>query len=87
MRASLFLDFGQAFYLGDTQFTDKAGFPVDYGFDLKQLRVSAGIGVQWLSPLGLFRLSYGFPLRYQSGSWRDFGDDREPFNFSIGGAF
>ena len=35
-------------------------------------RVSAGIGVQWLSPLGLFRVSYGFPLRYQSGSWRDF---------------
>jgi len=87
VRATLFVDFGQAFYLGDTQFTDKAGFPVDYGFDLKQLRVSAGVGVQWLSPLGLFRVSYGFPLRYQGGNWRNYGDDREPFNFSIGGAF
>jgi len=27
------------------------------------------------------------PLRYQGSSWREYGDDREPFNFSIGGAF
>jgi outer membrane protein insertion porin family len=87
MRASVFLDFGQAFYVGDTEFVDKAGLPVDYGFDVKKLRVSAGVGVQWLAPLGLFRFSYAFPLRYRRETWREFGDDLEGFQFSIGRAF
>lgn len=86
-RASVFLDFGQAYYLGDTEFTDKAGFPVDYGFDLRALRASVGVGVQWLAPLGLFRFSYAFPIRYQRETWRDYGDDFERFQFSIGRAF
>lgn len=86
-RASVFLDFGQAYYLGDTEFTDKAGFPVDYGFDLGALRASVGVGVQWLAPLGLFRFSYAFPIRYQRETWRDYGDDFERFQFSIGRAF
>jgi outer membrane protein insertion porin family len=87
VRATVFLDFGQAFYLGDTEFRDKAGFPVDYHFDLDDIRVSAGVGVQWLAPLGLFRFSYAFPLRYHRSTWREYGDDRQPFNFSIGRAF
>jgi len=87
VRATAFLDFGQAFYLGDTEFRDKAGFPVDYRFDLKKLRASVGLGVQWLAPLGLFRFSYAFPFRYRSETWREFGDDIEQFNFSVGRAF
>jgi len=86
-RASLFLDFGQSFYLGDTEFTDKLGEPKEYGFDVKQLRASAGISVQWLAPLGLFRFSYAVPLRYQTETFRNFGDDLERFQFSIGNAF
>ena len=87
VRASLFLDFGQAFHLGDTRFLDKAGFPADYGFDLDKVRASFGVGVQWLAPLGLFRFSYAFPFRYQRETWRDYGDDLERFQFSIGRAF
>lgn len=87
LRAGVFLDFGQAFFLGDTQFLDKAGLPADHGFDLAKLRVSAGVGVQWLAPLGLFRFSYAFPLRYQRETWREYGDDLEGFQFSIGRAF
>jgi outer membrane protein insertion porin family len=87
VRATAFLDFGQAFYLGDTEFRDKAGFPVDYRFDLDDVRVSVGIGVQWLAPLGLFRFSYAFPIRYRRGTWHEYGDDIQPFNFSIGRAF
>jgi outer membrane protein insertion porin family len=86
-RASLFLDFGQSFYLGDTEFTDKLGEPRDYEFDLKELRASAGIGIQWLAPLGLFRFSYAVPLRYQRETFRNFGDELERFQFSIGNAF
>jgi outer membrane protein insertion porin family len=87
VRATAFLDFGQAFHLGDTEFRDKAGFPVSYRFDLDKLRASVGVGVQWLAPLGLFRFSYAFPIRYRSETWREFGDDIERFDFSIGRAF
>jgi outer membrane protein insertion porin family len=86
-RASLFLDAGQAYYLGSTKFTDKAGFPVDTGFHLSEIRASAGVAVQWLAPLGLFRFSYGIPLRYKKSTDFDYGDEREPFQFSIGRAF
>ena len=86
-RASVFFDFGQSFYLGDTEFTDKLGEPKDYGFDPKELRASAGISVQWLAPLGLFRFSYAVPLRFQRETFRNFGDELERFQFSIGNAF
>jgi len=86
-RVSLFYDFGQAFYVGDTKFTNKAGFPVDYKFKLDQMRSSAGIGVQWLAPLGLFRFSFAFPLRYRNESELNYGDEVERFQFSIGNAF
>jgi outer membrane protein insertion porin family len=86
-RVSLFFDFGQSFYLGDTEFTNKRGSPVDTGFDLSELRTAAGVGVEWLAPLGLFRFSYAYPLRYQRDTWKHYGDDIERFQFSIGSAF
>jgi outer membrane protein insertion porin family len=86
-RASVFFDFGQSFYLGNTQFTDKVGFPADYKPSLDALRTSVGLGVQWLAPLGLFRFSFAYPLHYQRETWRRYGDDVERFQFSIGNAF
>jgi outer membrane protein insertion porin family len=86
-RLSAFFDFGQSYYLGDTKFTDKEGFPVDTSFDLRELRASTGIAVQWLAPLGLFRFSYAIPLRYRKATEFDYGDDLEGFQFSIGRAF
>jgi outer membrane protein insertion porin family len=86
-RLSLFFDFGQAFYLGNTQFKDAGGFRTNYGFDLHQLRTSTGISVQWLAPLGLFRFSLAMPLKYQTGDWKHYGDETEIFQFSIGNSF
>jgi outer membrane protein insertion porin family len=86
-RLSLFVDAGNAYYLGNTRFTDKEGFPVDTSFDLRDMRASAGIAVQWLAPLGLFRFSYGLPLRYKKETEFDYGDDLEGFQFSIGRSF
>lgn len=86
-RLSMFFDFGQAFHLGDTQFTNKLGGRADYGFDLGELRTSTGIALQWLAPLGLFRFSYALPLRYQEDTRRYFGDEIERFQFSVGRAF
>jgi len=86
-RVSLFYDIGQAYYLGDTQFRDLDGRLTDTSFSLKRLRSSAGLSVEWLAPLGLFRFSYAVPLTWQRQTSRYLGDDRERFQFSIGSAF
>jgi outer membrane protein insertion porin family len=86
-RLSLFLDAGQSFYLGDTKFRNKRGDRVEYRFDLSELRVSTGIAVQWLSPMGLLRFSYAYPLKYQDETRRLFGDETQEFQFSVGKAF
>ncbi|HEU5135579.1 MAG TPA: outer membrane protein assembly factor BamA [Steroidobacteraceae bacterium] len=86
-RVSLFYDIGQSFYLGDTEFRNKRGDRTDYGFDLGELRSSAGIAVQWFSRMGLFRFSWAVPLRYQEETRREFGDEISPFQFSVGTAF
>jgi outer membrane protein insertion porin family len=86
-RVSLFYDFGQAFFLGNTQFTNLAQFPTDYKFKLSEMRSSTGVAVQWLAPLGLFRFSFAYPLRYRDSTEINYGDDVERFQFSIGNAF
>ena len=86
-RLSLFVDAGQSFFLGDTKFRNRRGDRVEYPFDLSELRVSTGIALQWLSPMGLFRFSYAIPLRYQEQTRREFGDELDGFQFSVGTAF
>jgi outer membrane protein insertion porin family len=86
-RLSLFFDAGQSYYLGDTQFRNPRGDRTDYKFDLGEVRTSAGAAVQWLSPMGLFRFSYAVPLQYQEPTRRQFGDEIEKFQFSVGTAF
>jgi len=86
-RLSLFVDAGQSFFLGDTKFRNRRGDRVEYPFDLSELRVSTGIALQWLSPMGLFRFSYAIPLRYQQQTRREFGDELDGFQFSVGTAF
>lgn len=86
-RASLFYDIGNVFNSGEVEFTDKLGSPVDYKPDFNELRTSVGVAVQWLSPMGLFRFSYAFPLNNVKGNSRYYGDEVERFQFSIGQAF
>jgi len=86
-RATLFYDFGQVSYKGNTLFTDKGDFPVDYPFTPKNFVTSTGLAVQWLAPLGLFKFSYAIPLKYHHDTELDYGDIIEHFQFSIGQAF
>jgi len=86
-RATLFYDVGNVFNTGEVAFTDKLGSPVEYKPDFNELRESVGIGVQWLSPMGLFRFSYAFPLNEYEGNDRYYRDEIERFQFSIGQAF
>ncbi len=86
-RASLFYDIGNVFNTGEVDFTDKLGAPIEYKFDVDELRTSVGVAVQWLAPLGLFRFSYAYPLNPYAGNDRYYGDEIERFQFSIGQAF
>ncbi len=51
------------------------------GIDLSLIRYSAGVGIQWISPLGPLRLSYAYPLNSQP--W----DRIQRFQFQIGAGF
>ena len=50
-------------------------------FDLEDIRYSAGASFNWLSPLGPFSLSYGFPLNDEKE------DELEKFQISFGAVF
>jgi outer membrane protein insertion porin family len=93
-RISLFFDMGNVFsttqklqFYGPNNVT-----PVDYNFHFRdamsELKRSAGVSVQWLAPLGLFRFSLGVPLNAKhSDGATNWGDETEIFQFSIGQAF
>ncbi|MET0281385.1 MAG: outer membrane protein assembly factor BamA [Steroidobacteraceae bacterium] len=87
-RVSLFHDIGNVFSTDGTPFVGQDGLtPVTYKFKYDNLRRSAGIAVEWLAPLGLFRFSYGIPLNSSKGSSVLWPDEKEKFQFSVGQAF
>lgn len=49
--------------------------------DADSLRAAAGIGLNWLSPVGPLRMSWGVPVKYQPN------DRIQKFQFQIGTAF
>ncbi len=68
LRVGTFLDAGSVWKDTDEFYTS-------------DLRYSAGVFLQWYSPLGLLNLSYGVPLNKKEG------DEEENFQFSIGAGF
>ncbi len=88
-RISAFFDIGNVFSQGaGVSFVGRDGVtPVDYEFDYNELKQSAGLSVQWLAPLGIFRFSYSFPLNDYEGDAIRYGDETESFQFTVGSAF
>jgi outer membrane protein insertion porin family len=87
-RFSLFFDAGNVFSNDHVTFYNKTNvIPVEYKFDLADLKYSTGIAVQWLAPLGVFRFSYAVPLNAFKGNSVEYKDETEGFQFSIGQAF
>jgi outer membrane protein insertion porin family len=88
-RISAFFDMGNVFSQGaGIRFVGIDGVtPVDYEFDYNELKQSAGIAVQWLAPLGVFRFSYAVPLNDFAGDGVRYRDETEGFQFTIGSAF
>ena len=88
-RISAFFDIGNVFSQGQAiRFVGEDGrTPVDYEFDYNELKQSAGLSIQWMAPLGIFRFSYGFPLNEFKGDGIRYADEVERFQFTIGSAF
>ena len=101
-RLSLFYDIGNVFSTSGVAFPSKqvglidqntgevtgaTTIPLDFKFKYSSLKKSAGISVQWLAPLGLFRFSYAFPMNAEKGDDFRYEDEVERFQFSIGQAF
>jgi outer membrane protein insertion porin family len=89
-RASWFYDIGNVFQTGskvEFKGVDKYT-PVEYYFNnWSDLKRSTGVSLQWLSPLGFFRLSFGIPLNARRGDVVNYGDSTERVQFSVGQAF
>ncbi len=68
VRASVFVDAGQIYTDGSQG-------------DLEKFRYAAGVGVQWNSPVGPLKFSYGIPLNAKPG------DRQQRFQFQAGTAF
>jgi len=68
LRAALFFDAGNAYGFGEE-------------FDPTDLRMAAGIGFRWFSPLGPIRVDYGLNLD------REPGEKSAQFHFAIGSTF
>jgi len=64
-RMSWFVDTGMA--------TDK--------FELNEMRVSTGLGVLWISPMGPLKVSFALQVKQVEG------DKKQIFQFTFGGAF
>jgi outer membrane protein insertion porin family len=86
-RFSLFFDIGNVFSNDNTRFpfindqgqVEEQDFSFNY--DLNELRRSVGASAEWLSPMGVFRFSYGIPLNDEPQ------DQIEQFQFTIGSQF
>ena len=91
-RVSLFFDMGNVFYTGNgVKFYEPNNVtPVYYHLNgWGSLKRSVGLAVEWLSPMGLFRFSYGVALNASRNLanpnvWQD---QTSGFQFTVGQAF
>jgi len=75
-QTALFLDVGNVFD------TECSSTQINcHSFDVDELRASAGLGLNWLSPMGPLTFSLAKVLKFEEG------DDREAFQFSLAAPF
>jgi outer membrane protein insertion porin family len=88
MRSGFFVDVGNVYSTGSTEFFDTGGQRLDYGFKASELRASVGVATDLLMPFGTVRLSYGVPLNASDNNADPLLRDRvERFQVSFGVEF
>jgi len=64
---------------------------IDDGFDFGEMKYSAGVSGEWLSPFGALSISFAVPLNAKSDRFENgrkiYGDDKQLFQFSFGSGF
>lgn len=75
LRLGLFFDFGNVWETKDTDLVAPTGF------ELGELRYSAGVSLAWLSPVGALAISLAYPLNDKEE------DDTQVFQFTFGQGF
>ncbi|WP_328983824.1 outer membrane protein assembly factor BamA [Thiorhodovibrio winogradskyi] len=75
LRLGAFLDFGNVWW------TEPSDLVAPTGFDLGDLRYSAGLSLAWLSPVGALSVSVAYPINAKDD------DDEQVFQFSFGQNF
>lgn len=80
ISAVVFFDLGNAFNEDQDLSLKIDWFASEDKYD-SVLRSAMGFGFRWMSPMGLLRFEWGFPLAPKKG------EDRVVFEFSIGNAF
>ena len=75
LRIGVFLDAGNVWV------TQGSDLVAPTGFDLGEMRYTAGVSTAWLSPIGALSFSFGFPLNEKEG------DETQVFQFGIGQTF
>lgn len=75
LRLGAFFDFGNVWLTNESDLVDTTGF------ELGELRYSAGLSLTWLSPVGALSLSLAYPLNEQDG------DETQVFQFGFGQTF
>jgi len=79
IRPAVFVDIGQLYTAANRTYT-AAGEPISRN-NPRGLRVSAGLSMTWLSPMGPLEFSLGYPIEERKG------DKAKPFSFSMGTTF
>lgn len=80
LRFGAFFDFGNVWTTSNPRFANTE-LVTPTGFDLGELRYSAGLAVTWLSPVGPLSVSVAYPFNEKDG------DQTQIFQFNIGRAF
>jgi outer membrane protein insertion porin family len=75
LRLGAFLDVGNVWQTNGSDLIEPTGF------DLGELRYSAGLSATWLSPIGALSLSVAYPLNEEPG------DETQVFQFGLGQTF
>ncbi|GAB3042786.1 outer membrane protein assembly factor BamA [Acinetobacter apis] len=91
VRPTLFIEGGQTFdtecknisdfYDGTTKVSGQQYCKDNFGFDLGNMRYSAGVGLTWNTMIGPLSISYAYPLNKKDG------DETQAVQFQIGRTF